>query len=85
LTGLARLRADPGARAVARLVAEGLTNREIGERLGLTVSQAKARVRSWFEATGLDGRELLGVWVTAGGLDRPDARSAREAGAAPPP
>ena len=70
MTGLRRLRADPAARAVARLVADGLTNREIGERLGLTVSQAKARVRSWLTATGLDGRELLGVWVTAGGLDR---------------
>lgn len=70
LRGLPRLRADPAARAVARLVAEGLTNREIGERLGLTVSQAKARVRSWMDATGLDGRQLLGQWVAAGGLDR---------------
>lgn len=79
LSALGRLRADPAACAVARLVAEGLTNREIGERLNLTLSQAKARVQAWFEATGLDGRTLLGVWVEAGGLDRTDARSAREA------
>lgn len=75
LRGLPRLRADPAARAVARLVADGLTNREIGERLGLTLSQAKARVRSWMDATGMDGRELLGQWVVAGGLDRAGVRS----------
>lgn len=70
LTGIGRLRADPVACAVVRLVAEGLTNREIGERLNLTVSQTKARVRSWLQVTGLDGRTLLGTWVEAGGLDK---------------
>lgn len=75
LTGLRRLRADPATRAVARLVADGVSNREIGERLGLTIGQAKGRVRAWLEALGFDGRAQLASWVAAGGLDRQDVQS----------
>lgn len=53
--------------AVLRLVASGLTNRMVAERLDMTVEAAKHRVRRLYVALGVDSRAgLVGAARAAG-------------------
>lgn len=65
---------------IARLVAEGLTNRQIGTALWLSASTVSAHVFRIYTKTGVHGRVRLALWVTgqmsataAGGGDSVDA------------
>ena len=64
-------------REIAELVAEGLTNREIAERLVLAQRTAEGHVASVLHRLGFTSREQLAAWVVAQrhgskGLDRQD-------------
>ncbi len=64
-------------REIAELVAEGLTNREIAERLVLAQRTAEGHVASILHRLGFTSREQLAAWVVAQrhdpkGLDRQD-------------
>lgn len=50
-------------REVARLVADGLTNAEIGERLGISLDGAKYHVSELLTRLNLERREQVGEWV----------------------
>jgi len=58
-------------REIADLVAEGLTNREIAERLVLARRTAEAHVAHILGKLGFTSRTQLAAWVTA---QRPDAK-----------
>jgi len=51
---------------VAALVAEGATNREIADRLRLSVGTVKARVTGILAKLDLRSRTQLAVWATRG-------------------
>jgi len=50
------------------LVCEGLTNREIGGRLGLDVRDAGVRISRLLERAGVRNRIQLAVWAVRQGL-----------------
>lgn len=52
---------------VARLVADGLTNGEIGQRLGISLDGAKYHVSELLTRLNLDGREEITSWYRASG------------------
>jgi non-specific serine/threonine protein kinase len=52
-------------REIAELVAEGLTNREIAERLVITQRTAEGHVASILGRLGFTSRRQLAAWVTA--------------------
>ncbi|MEO9255096.1 MAG: helix-turn-helix transcriptional regulator [Tepidiformaceae bacterium] len=61
--GIRHRELSPRQIEVLRLVAEGRTNREIGEALGITVDGAKLNVSELLTKLGLDSREeLAGYW-----------------------
>ena len=51
---------------VARGVAEGLTDEEIGARLGLTRSTVRLHLTGAFQRLGLKSRTALAVWWVSG-------------------
>jgi predicted ATPase/DNA-binding CsgD family transcriptional regulator len=55
-------------REVARLVADGLTNREIAERLIISEGTARVHVSHILDRLGLRSRAQLAVWVAEGRL-----------------
>lgn len=55
----------PRQRAVAQAVAEGLANKEIGARLGITENTVKAYLSRIFETLGISGRLRLALLVIA--------------------
>jgi len=59
---------------VLRLVAEGLSNREIGERLFLSANTAANHVRSILSKTGASNRTKAAMFATEQGLLRPGGR-----------
>jgi DNA-binding CsgD family transcriptional regulator len=65
---LQRLRLDPVAIAVVRLVSEHMSNREIAEHLGVTLDQVRYRMREWYTATGRNSRTGLASWARHAGL-----------------
>jgi len=56
---------------VLRLVAEGLSNREIGERLFLSANTAANHVRSILSKTNAPNRTKAAIFATEHGLLRP--------------
>lgn len=64
---LQRLRADPKFQLFMPLVAEGLTNRQIGDKLGFTKEHVNGRVRRWLALTEQDGRMGLAAWARRNG------------------
>jgi len=71
--------AEPGAalspreREVAALVAQGLTNRQIAERLVVTERTAAAHVEHILAKLGFSSRTQIGVWAAGQGLAAPGA------------
>lgn len=64
----------PRQRQVAALVELGLTNRQIGGRLGLTERTVRKHVADLFVALGCDSRTLIAVrWRARQGAVSPDA------------
>jgi DNA-binding NarL/FixJ family response regulator len=61
-------------REVAALVAEGLTNVEIGDRLVVTPGTVANHVRHISKRLGLRNRVQLAVWAVEHGLYRPNGR-----------
>jgi DNA-binding CsgD family transcriptional regulator len=59
-------RLTPRELEVARLVAEGLTNKEIGARLGITERTAETHVQRIVTKLDLRGRSQLAAWVAGG-------------------
>jgi DNA-binding NarL/FixJ family response regulator len=55
-------------REVAALVARGLTNRQIGERLVIAESTAERHVINILNKLGQHSRSQIAVWATAQGL-----------------
>jgi DNA-binding NarL/FixJ family response regulator len=55
---------------VARLVAEGLTNKEIGSRLFISERTVDAHVRNIFTKLGFTSRAQIAAWIATS--DRPD-------------
>jgi DNA-binding NarL/FixJ family response regulator len=53
----------PRERQVAALVAKGFTNREIGQKLGITEQVVKNYMRDIFDRTGCWTRLELAVYV----------------------
>ncbi len=53
---------------VAVLVAQGLTNRQIGNRLTITPRAAAAHVEHILDKLGVASRTQIGVWVAERGL-----------------
>lgn len=62
---------EPKEVEVLRLVANGFANQQIGERLGISVSTVKARLRSIFSKLGVDTRaQAVAAAITNGVLPR---------------
>ena len=57
---------------VAALVAAGLTNAEIAERLGLTAGAVASHVEDILRKLGLRNRVQIAVWAVEHGLYRSD-------------
>jgi DNA-binding NarL/FixJ family response regulator len=55
-------------REVLALVAEGLPNKQIGRRLGISEKTVKAHLTSAFRAIGVDDRMQAGLWARRQGL-----------------
>jgi DNA-binding NarL/FixJ family response regulator len=54
---------------VTRLVAQGLNNYEIAERMGTTDFAIRHKLRGVFDETGMSNRTELAIWfVSHGGL-----------------
>lgn len=56
----------PRETEVAHLVAEGLTNRQIGRRLGISERTAERHVENLRAKLGLTSRAQVAAWVAAG-------------------
>jgi DNA-binding NarL/FixJ family response regulator len=54
---------------VARLVAEGLTNRAIAERLHLSSRTAENHVQHVLDKLGFDSRSQIAAWFAAGKIE----------------
>jgi DNA-binding NarL/FixJ family response regulator len=50
---------------IVELVAEGMRNREIGQRLGLTETSIKNYLRKIYDTTGMSTRVELALWHIA--------------------
>jgi pimeloyl-ACP methyl ester carboxylesterase/DNA-binding CsgD family transcriptional regulator len=57
----------PRQREVAALIAEGLTNREIGTRLTITERSAESHVERIRDRMGFRSRSQIAAWFVAGG------------------
>jgi len=58
---------------VALLVAEGLSNREISERLRVSVRTVETHVDNLLSELGFHSRARLAAWVHGAGLVEPDS------------
>jgi DNA-binding CsgD family transcriptional regulator len=67
LRGLASAQLTPRQAEVAALVSEGLTNREIAERLGITERSAESHVERIRDRLGLRSRAQVAAWYAARG------------------
>ncbi len=56
---------------VVQFVVDGLSNREIGARLGITEATIKAHVSSALRKTATTNRAELAVWAVTTGCFRP--------------
>jgi DNA-binding NarL/FixJ family response regulator len=52
---------------VARLVAEGLTNKEIGQRLFISERTVDSHVRSILNKLGFNSRAQIAAWIASPG------------------
>jgi pimeloyl-ACP methyl ester carboxylesterase len=59
----------PRQREVAALVADGLTNREIAERLFITERSAESHIERICDRMGFRSRSQIAAWHAAGGAD----------------
>ncbi|MBC9714438.1 winged helix-turn-helix transcriptional regulator [Streptomyces sp. TRM66268-LWL] len=66
--------------AVASLLAQGLTDAEVADRLGMNVRTCRQHIKKLTEAFGSSSRTQLGVRIAQAGLDRPP----RAGGLSPP-
>jgi DNA-binding NarL/FixJ family response regulator len=55
-------------REVLSLVADGLPNKQIGRRLGISEKTVKAHLTSAFRTIGVDDRVQAGLWARRQGL-----------------
>lgn len=55
----------PGQRAVVELIAEGLTNEQIADRLGLSKQTVKNHITAALRANGLSNRTQLALYLTS--------------------
>lgn len=62
------VRLSPREREVALLIAHGLTNRQIGERLVISVRTADNHAQHIFDKLGLWSRAQVAAWVAMHGL-----------------
>lgn len=65
---LAGPRLSPRERQVLSLVGQGLTNTEIGERLGLSINSVKTYIRSGYRKIGVNRRSQAVGWCLQHGL-----------------
>jgi len=56
---------------IVPLVTEGLSNKEVAARLGISSSTVKVHLRHVFRKLEVDGRVALVRWAEARGLHRP--------------
>jgi DNA-binding NarL/FixJ family response regulator len=60
---------SPREREVLALVAEGLPNKLISRRLGISEKTVKAHLTSIFRSIGVDDRTQAAVWAVTNGVD----------------
>lgn len=74
-------------REVSRLLAQGMSNKQVARTLGIAVSTAKNHVHNILAKTGLDRRGQVGGWLRRHGIPvvpaGPDGRAAKDERAAP--
>jgi DNA-binding NarL/FixJ family response regulator len=68
-------RLTPRELEVARLVAEGLTNRQVAVRLGITERTAETHVDHILTKLGFAGRAQIAAWVASAARAESDTRS----------
>jgi DNA-binding NarL/FixJ family response regulator len=56
---------SPREQEVARLVADGLTNKEIGARLFISEHTVDTHVRSILNKLGFDSRARIAAWIAS--------------------
>jgi len=78
------VRLTPREREVAALVAEGLTNREIAERLVISERTAEGHVEQIRNKLGFNNRSQVAAWATATGLSTDGAPVPRSRSDLPP-
>ena len=59
---------------ILRLVAEGLTNKEIGTRLSITEGTVKNHVHNALQKLGMDNRIQAAAYIVRQGLGGPPGR-----------
>jgi non-specific serine/threonine protein kinase len=71
----------PRQREIAALIAAGLTNKQIAERLSLAPATVRHYVEHIMKRLGVATRTQIGVWAAARGLHRPGEDDDRETSA----
>ena len=62
---------------IAQLVAEGLSNKQIGARLFISRHTVDSHVRNILNKLGINSRTQIAAWLVSSGVERSRARSAR--------
>jgi len=73
------MRLTPREREVCDLVAEGLNNKALGERLSISVHTVKSHLRNIMDKLALDSRLQIAAYVHQRGTDAADLRRRAEA------
>lgn len=60
-----QVKLTPRQTQVVRLLAQGMTNREIGDQMGITAGTVKNYLKLIYDKTGMGSRVELALWAVA--------------------